>query len=258
MYANIYKLTKKCVTQVVQLERSFIIIVVYIVWIHSAESLREIHKGTKKTDAESHATYHLLFIDDLNLLEVKKFMNNIRLEINKENRGIPTSKSFEELDNAVRAVLVKNKIHLLPGCKERLQSVEFKNDHMFLQLLDSVTKKKLEEAQHANLYNEIKNRKLHSKLFSDINNELVSVSGSSRWLKKGNIKPRDEADRNVFWGAEGMSQHCKQSKKTVEHLATRLVRCIHLLLLNKYKFKSSKRIRSHSVQEILNKKFAEI
>ncbi|KAK1348427.1 hypothetical protein LUQ84_002431 [Hamiltosporidium tvaerminnensis] len=37
-----------------------------------------------------------------------------------------------------------------------------------------------------------------------------------------------------------------------------VVRCLHLLLLNRYKFKSSKRIRSHSVQEILDNKYAEI
>ncbi|TBU20477.1 hypothetical protein CWI38_0065p0090 [Hamiltosporidium tvaerminnensis] len=37
-----------------------------------------------------------------------------------------------------------------------------------------------------------------------------------------------------------------------------LVRCLHLLLLNKYKFKSSKRIWSHSVQEILDNEYAEI
>ncbi|TBU09446.1 hypothetical protein CWI38_2148p0010, partial [Hamiltosporidium tvaerminnensis] len=37
-----------------------------------------------------------------------------------------------------------------------------------------------------------------------------------------------------------------------------VVRCLHLLLLNRYKFKSSKRIRSHSVQEILDNEYAEI
>ncbi|TBU20471.1 hypothetical protein CWI38_0065p0030 [Hamiltosporidium tvaerminnensis] len=80
-------------------------------------------------------------------------------------------------------------------------------------------------------------------------------------------------DRNVFLGAEGVCQHCNTSRKIVDHLATRcekmlghdytrrhneVVRCIHLLLLNKYKFKSSKRIRSHSVQEILDNEYAEI
>ncbi|TBU20320.1 hypothetical protein CWI38_0090p0060 [Hamiltosporidium tvaerminnensis] len=37
-----------------------------------------------------------------------------------------------------------------------------------------------------------------------------------------------------------------------------VARCLHLLLLNRYKFKSSKRIRSHSVQEILDNEYAEI
>ncbi|TBU12041.1 hypothetical protein CWI38_0925p0010 [Hamiltosporidium tvaerminnensis] len=70
-----------------------------------------------------------------------------------------------------------------------------------------------------------------------------------------------------------MCQHCGKSGKTVDHLATRcekmlghdytrrhneVVRCLHLLLLNRYKFKSSKRIRSHSVQEILDNEYAEI
>ncbi|TBU20298.1 reverse transcriptase [Hamiltosporidium tvaerminnensis] len=358
----------------------------------------EYAKVTIQTEDASHSTNHLLFIDDLKLLakdgttlekmteEVKMFMKNIGLEINREksatndsccentatllegigvykylgiiedSRGIPTRKSFEEvqtkliarverlcrtrlnarnlfqainqhaislinyhigvlrlepgdfskLDDAVRAVLVKNKIHLRPGCKERLylprtelgrglHSVEFKSEHMLLQLLDileksketstrraailKVTKNKLDEAQLANLYNEIEKRKIHSKLYNARNNELVSVNDSSRWLKKGSVRPRDEAvfcyiqDRNVFWGAEGVCQHCNTSRKTVDHLATRcekmlghdytrrlneVVRCIHLLLLNKYKFKSSKRIRSHSVHEILDNEYAEI
>ncbi|TBU12256.1 hypothetical protein CWI38_0828p0010, partial [Hamiltosporidium tvaerminnensis] len=60
-----------------------------------------------------------------------------------------------------------------------------------------------------------------------------------------------------------MSQHCNQSRKKVDHLVTRcekmlghdytrrhneLDRCIHLLLLNKYKLKSSKRIRGHTIR----------
>ncbi|TBT98863.1 hypothetical protein CWI36_2195p0010, partial [Hamiltosporidium magnivora] len=92
-------------------------------------------------------------------------------------------------------------------------------------LEEEVTKKKLEEAQLANLYNEIKNRKLHSKLYNARNNELVSVNDSSRCLKKGSVKLR-------------MCQHCNQSRKTVDHLATR---CEKML-----------------VQEILDNEYAEI
>ncbi|TBU11212.1 hypothetical protein CWI38_1319p0010 [Hamiltosporidium tvaerminnensis] len=132
------------------------------------------------------------------------------------------------------------------------------------RLVEEVTKKSLEEAQLAKLYNEIEKRKLHSKLYNARKNELVSVSDSSRWLKRGNIRPRNEAV-NVFWGADGVCQHCGKSGKTVDHLATRcekmlghdytrrhneVVRCLNLLLLNRYKFKSLKRIRSHSYPEI--------
>ncbi|TBU13510.1 hypothetical protein CWI38_0408p0010, partial [Hamiltosporidium tvaerminnensis] len=119
-------------------------------------------------------------------------------------------------------------------------------------LEEEVTKKKLEEAQLANLYNEIKNRKLHSKLYSARNNELVSVNDSSRWLKNGSVRPRDEADRNVFWGAEGMCQHCNQSRKTVDHLATRCEKMLGHDYTRRHKEVS------HSVQEILDNEYAEI
>ncbi|TBU12146.1 hypothetical protein CWI38_0879p0020, partial [Hamiltosporidium tvaerminnensis] len=148
-----------------------------------------------------------------------------------------------------------------------LHSVKLRSEHMLLRnttrrpailkyrLVEEVTKKSLEEAQLAKLYNEIEKRKLHSKLYNARKNELVSVSDSSRWLKRGNIRPRNEAvfcyiqDRNVFWGADGVCQHCGKSGKTVDHLATRcekmlshdytrrhneVVICLHLLLLNRY------------------------
>ncbi|KAK1347549.1 hypothetical protein LUQ84_003084 [Hamiltosporidium tvaerminnensis] len=113
-----------------------------------------------------------------------------------------------ENDNKIYPSLIKNFIKIKYGLEEE------------------VTKKKLEEAQLANLYNEIENRKLYSKLYSARNNELVSVNDSSRWLKKGNIRSRDEAvfcyqDRNVLWDADGVYQHFGKSNKTVDHLATR-------------------------------------
>ncbi|TBU00961.1 hypothetical protein CWI37_0847p0030, partial [Hamiltosporidium tvaerminnensis] len=112
------------------------------------------------------------------------------------------------------------------------------------RLVEEVTKKSLEEAQLAKLYNEIEKRKLYSKLYNARKNELVSVSDSSRWLKRRNIRPRNEAvfcyiqDRNVFWGADGMCQYCGKSGKTVDHIATR---CEKML-----------------VQEILDNDYAEI
>ncbi|TBT96513.1 hypothetical protein CWI39_3745p0010, partial [Hamiltosporidium magnivora] len=161
------------------------------------------------------------------------FRNNFKSQI-----WIKTNQKYFyvlQLDDAVRAVLVKNKIHLRPGCKERLylprtelgrglHRVELRSEHMLLQLLDclekskeistrraailkvennnktylalikgflkikyrlveEVTKKSLEEAQLAKLYNEIEKRKHHIKLYNARKNELVSVSDSLRWLK---------------------------------------------------------------------------
>ncbi|KAK1348514.1 hypothetical protein LUQ84_002118 [Hamiltosporidium tvaerminnensis] len=70
------------------------------------------------------------------------------------------------------------------------------NNKTHLALIKSFLKVKyrlVEEAQLAKLYNEIEKRKLYSKLYKARKNELVSVSDSSRWLKKGNIRPRNEA-----------------------------------------------------------------
>ncbi|TBU08033.1 reverse transcriptase [Hamiltosporidium tvaerminnensis] len=308
-------------------------------------------KVTVQTDAESHSTNHLLFIDDLKLFakdgSTLRIFKKIGLEINKEKsdtddtccydtatllegvsvykylgiiedcRGIPTRSAFEEvqsklisrverlchtrlnaknlfsainqhaislinyyigvlrlepadfskLDDAVLAVLVKNMIHLRPGCKKRLylprtelgrglHSVELRSEHMLLQLLDcleKITKKSLEEAQLAKLYNEIEKRKLHSKLYKARKNELVSVSDSSRWLKSGNIRTRNEAvfcyiqDRDVFWGTDSMGQHCNKSGKTVDHLASRCEK----MLGHDY-------TRRHNEVEILDNLYAEI
>ncbi|TBU20941.1 hypothetical protein CWI38_0008p0140 [Hamiltosporidium tvaerminnensis] len=155
---------------------------------------------------------------------------------------------FSKLDDAVRAVLVKNKIHLRPGCKERLQlprkelrrGLHSSNSkaNICFQLLDCLKKHKDTSTRRAPIL----------KLYSAKNNELVSVNDFLRWLKKGSVRPRDEAvfcyiqDINLFWGAEGMCQHCNQSRKTVDHLATR------------YDIIKG----SHSVQEILHKEYSEI
>ncbi|TBU20583.1 hypothetical protein CWI38_0032p0070 [Hamiltosporidium tvaerminnensis] len=284
-----------------------------------------------------------LLAEDWSTLEemtkkVKNFMNNIGLEINKEksttndpccedtatllegidvykylgiiedSRGIPTSKSFEEvqtklivrverlcctrlnsknlfqainqhaisllnyltgvlapepadfykLDYAVRAVLVKNKIHLCPECKERLHSVEFKSEHMLLPLLDSAILKVVNNNKtHLSLIKNFLKIKygLEKDLYNARKNEIVSVSDSLRWLKKENIRPRDEAvfaeSKIEMYSAEQKTTRCD---KMLGHDYTRrhneVVRCIHLLLLNKYK--------SHSVQEIFDNEYAEI
>ncbi|KAF7676620.1 hypothetical protein TCON_2670, partial [Astathelohania contejeani] len=111
-------------------------------------------------------------------------------------------------------------------------------------------------------------------------NELVSLKDSSTWMKYGNIDPRAEGiycyiqDRNVFWRDDAIQcQHCGKAKKSIDHLATgcdrmlghdytrrhnKVLRCIHLLLANKYGFKKSKKLRSYSVQKVMENERAEI
>ena len=144
---------------------------------------------------------------------------------------------------------------------------------------DILTKKNLEEAQTAALYGDISKKIRHEKLYRARNNEIVNMKDSSMWLKRGNIRPQDEArycylqDRNMFGGSNAMCPHCNTQRKTVEHLATQcekmlyhdymrrhneVLRCIHLLLCNKYGVKSTKRMGSHSVQEIVANENVEI
>ncbi|TBU13059.1 hypothetical protein CWI38_0543p0020 [Hamiltosporidium tvaerminnensis] len=159
----------------------------------------------------------------------KEFIDLIGLEINKEKSATNDTccqytATILELDDAVRAVLayIVLKISTRRAAILKYRLVEAK-------------------AQLAKPYNEIEKQKLHSKLYTARKNELVSVSDSSRWLKRGNIRPRDEAvfcyiqDRNIFCEGDCVCQH-----------------------RGKYKFKFLKRIRSHSVQEILDNDYAEI
>ena len=383
--------------------------------------LNEKHrKVSVELEAESHATNHLLFVDDLKLLapdtqtlaaltaEAERFFETVGLEINRDKsatndpdvragallegpmvykylgiiedaKGRPTSESFAkvkeellsrvdqlckrklnaknlfkaineyaitlvdyhigvqalepadyvELDTAVRQVLIRHRVHLIPASKERLylprkelgrglHSIEMRSEQMLLQLWDVLENDKistrrtairtvevrnsthlslikaylarrygkeaanlrsLREAQKELWYSENKKRVLHAKLYRARDNEMVDLLGSSTWLRSGNITPRDEGafsllqDRNLFWLTGGTCPHCREGSKTVDHLASKckmmarheytrrhneIVRCLHLLLATRYGFKRSLRIRSHSVQEVMDNQNAEI
>ncbi|TBU19945.1 hypothetical protein CWI38_0166p0020 [Hamiltosporidium tvaerminnensis] len=172
----------------------------------------------------------------------------------EDSRRIPTSKSFEELqtkliarlDDAVLAVFLKNKIHICPRCKYPLYfsrkklgrgfySVEFKSENMLLQVLDCWEEQKDTSARRAEILKAIKLQEAQTR------DDVVFC-----YIQ----------DRSVLYGVEGISQHCNRSKKKM--LKMLVVRCIHLLFHNKYNFESLKRIKSQSVQEIIDKEYAEI
>lgn len=137
----------------------------------------------------------------------------------------------------------------------------------------------LRAAQKEHWHSENSKRVLHAKLYRARANEMADLLGSSTWLRSGNIAPRDEGaycllqDRNLFWLTGGTCPHCGDGVKTADHLASKckmmarheytrrhneVVRCLHLLLATKYGFKRSPRVRSHSVQEIIDNERAEI
>ena len=146
-------------------------------------------------------------------------------------------------------------------------------------LTELPTQKSLGEAQKKSLFNEIGMKTNHQKLFNLKSNTHASVTGSSMWLKHGNIKADEEGrlcglqDRNLFCGNIPMCSHCKEARGTIDHLATRcdrmlshdytrrhneVVRCLHLLLCNEFGIKSAKRMKTHSVQEIVGNDKVEI
>ncbi|TBT99757.1 hypothetical protein CWI36_1859p0010, partial [Hamiltosporidium magnivora] len=152
---------------------------------------------------------HLFSVNTATLLEgvsVYKYLGII-----EDSRGIPTRSSFEEVQSKLiaRRTYASATLGLSGKSKEistkRAAILEVDNNnktHLALikgflkvkyRLVEEVTKKSLEEAQLAKLCNEIEKRKLPSKLYYARKNELVSVSDSSRWLKRGNIRPRNEA-----------------------------------------------------------------
>ena len=230
---------------------------------------------------------------------------------------------YQRIDDDVRKMLRKYKLHLQPSNTERLYlprkelgrglgNVVHKSEKMEFQLFSMLDKTKntslrraailaimkeensttsliieylkaryhvegemslevLETVQKKSLYSEIKMKTRHEKLYRAASNEIVDIKGSSIWLTHGNLEAREEAylcylqDRNMFGGSPGLCQHCGEKTKSVDHLATQcnkmlghdytrrhneVVKCIHLLLCNKYGIKRSKRLRNHSVQEI--------
>ena len=147
------------------------------------------------------------------------------------------------------------------------------------KLDESATPKSLCEAQHKSLFVDIKEKQCHGRLYRVCDHELADVKDSAIWLTNGNMKPRDEGaycflqDRNIFFGERVQCPHCRAALKTVDHLATKcdrmlghdytrrhneVLKCIHLTLCNKYGIKKSKKLRSHSVQEVVANENVEI
>jgi len=198
------------------------------------------------------------------------------IEHKSEHMLLELNKSLERSSNVSlrRAAILKVE-------KDNSTHLALINSYLIAKykLIESVTSKSLCEAQIKTLLVDIKRKECHERLFRVCDHELADVKDSSIWLTKGNMKPRDEGaycflqDRNIFFGERVQCPHCRASMKTVDHLATKcdrmlghdytrrhneVLKCIHLTLCNKYGLKSSRKLRSHSVQEVVANENVEI
>jgi hypothetical protein len=239
---------------------------------------------------------------------------------------------YRRIDDEIRQILIKYKIHKQPANKERLylprselgrglHKVEYKSELMILQLKqtlestksrslrreailksereaqthfanidgylrvkydlkdEELTRKTVEEAQRKRLYSEINSRMNHGKLYRAKLDPVISMEGSTLWLKYSSIKPREEAalcslqDRNMFCGVTGPCPHCQKRQKTVDHMATQCermlahdymrrhneaLRCIHLQICRNYGLTTNRKIGKHSVQQCIANSKVEI
>ncbi|TBU04992.1 hypothetical protein CWI37_0063p0010 [Hamiltosporidium tvaerminnensis] len=139
-------------------------------------------KETIQTDAESQTNNHIFLLSDLKLFGFDKIFEGDWL-------------GNQQREDSTNALYCEDTVTFLI---RKVSSDTFKE----------YKRKSLEEAQLTKLYNKIEKLKLHSKLYNARRNELVGVSDSSRWPKKGNIGPRNEAmfyychDRNLIREAD--------------------------------------------------------
>ena len=178
--------------------------------------------------------------------------------------------------NRRKAILEVERLH---GTQLAL-IVEYIRNKYVIDAEQEVTDKLLLEVQEKNLLNKIKNKELHKKFMQALEEPQVDVKLASIWLKKGNNTPQSEGfycylqDRNIFFGQnKGKCNHCKAAEKSVDHLATKcgrmlhhdylhrhneVLKCIHLLLCNRYGIKMRKKLRAHKVDKYMENDRASI
>ncbi|KAF7675359.1 hypothetical protein TCON_2721 [Astathelohania contejeani] len=147
--------------------------------------------------------------------------------------------------------------------------------YIYLSCNFFVSSKSLLYTQRKHLYDEINNIRFYEKLYKIRLNELVSLKDSSTWMKYDNIDLHvevfiDISKIKIFFGEKMLynasiavklkSRSIIWQQAVIECLAMiiregiEVLRCIHLLLAKKYGFKNSKKLRIHSVEEVMENK----
>ncbi|KAF7683224.1 hypothetical protein TCON_1556 [Astathelohania contejeani] len=117
---------------------------------HSSNIMRE---SFEKVRRELLARMNRLCESNLNSKNLFKAINEHAISLVNYHIGLQhlETADFLKLDHEIRQTLIKHKVHLKPGCKERLylprtemgkglHSVEMKSEYILLQLLDTMKK----------------------------------------------------------------------------------------------------------------------
>ncbi|KAF7681007.1 hypothetical protein TCON_2380 [Astathelohania contejeani] len=88
---------------------------------------------------------------------------------------------------------------------------------------------------------------LHAEVFIDISK--IKIFFGEKMLYNASIAVKLKS-RSTIWQQAVIE--CLVMTNTRRH--NEVLRCIHLLLANKYGFKNSKKLRTHSVQEVMENK----
>ncbi|KAF7684152.1 hypothetical protein TCON_0653 [Astathelohania contejeani] len=177
-----------------------------------------------------------------------------------------TLEKYKNISSRIAAILKVEE-------QEKTQLSLIKNYLRLRYSLEDVSVKSVINAQRNSLYGKINNKKLYEKLYRARLNDQINLKDFSTWMTHGNNNPCAEAlyfhiKIEIFSGENPLihASIVAKKKKTIDHLATgcdrilghnytqrnnEVLRCIHLLLMNKYGFKKTKKLRSHSVQEIV-------
>lgn len=129
----------------------------------------------------------------------------------------------------------------------------------------------LKKIQKKSLYEAVNKKELHRIILKSKENNHIDEEKSSIWLKYGNNTPQAEGfycylqDRNIFFGSnKSKCNHCKAVNKSVDHLATQcgkmlhhdyklrhneVLKCIHLMLCNRYGIIMRKKLKAHRVEK---------
>jgi len=139
------------------------------------------------------------------------------------------------------------------------------------QVGEEFNMKQLRECQQQVRRDRIMTKKMHSRIFTNDDHQLIDTRLSSMWLQHGYLSMAEEAtltklqDRNIF-SADKKCMRCKTKRWTVDHVATNcgallhtsyvdrhneVVRYIHHKMCKRYGIVKKAALKGHRIESVL-------